>query len=342
MADQSTTQGSVTIFDVAREARVSTATVSRVANGHPNIRPETRQRVEEAMAKLGYVANLRARGLAGGKTNVIGLLVDDLESTYITQIAQGIDRAVSAHGYDVMLSTMHLRQSHPLYIEQLFNGIVDGLIVLLASGFEPYLPKVAKRGFPVVLIDHAPTNAAPVVKSANQTGTTEAMEHLVELGHRRIGFITGFLDVASAKERLDAYQASLVQLDIPYDSTLVRSGDFLLEGGAEGTRELLDLDDPPTAIVCSSDLEAFGALQVARERGLSVPEDLSIIGFDDIPEAAYVTPPLTTVRQPMLDMGRMSAELLMDSISGSAIPTLTVELPTELVVRGTTAPPRHS
>ena len=296
-------------------------------------------RYMEAMAKLGYVANLRARGLAGGKTNVIGLLVDDLESSYITQIAQGIDRAVSNRGYDVMLSTMHLRESRPLYIEQLVNGLVDGLIVLLASGFEPYLGQVAKRGFPVVLIDHAPTSAAPVVKTANQAGTTMAMEHLVELGHRRIAIITGFLDVSSAQERLEAYRSSLVQLDIPLDEDLIHDGDFLASGGAEGTHALLDLDDPPTAIFCSSDMTAFGALQAARERGLRVPEDLSIVGFDDIPEASYVTPPLTTVRQPMLDMGRMSGELLMDSIAGSAIPMSTVELPTELIVRESTAPP---
>ena len=340
MTDRELNEASVTIFDVAREAGVSTATVSRVANRHPNIRPETRQRVEDAMAKLGYVANLRARGLAGGKTNVIGLLVDDLESSYIAQIAQGVDRAVSGHGYDVLLSTMHLRQSRTLYVEQLFNGIVDGLIVLLASGFEPYLPQVARRGFPVVLIDHAPTEAAPVVKTANHAGTTIAIEHLVELGHRRIGFVTGFLDVSSAKERLDAYQSTLFQLDIPYDPDLIEDGDFLPESGAKAGAALLDLEDPPTAILCSSDMEAFGVLQVARERGISVPSDLSVVGFDDIPEAGYVTPPLTTVRQPMLDMGRVSAELLMDAISGSGVPMSTVELPTELIIRESTAPPR--
>lgn len=334
--------GTITIFDVAREAGVSTATVSRVANGHANIRPETRQRVEKAMKKLGYVANAQARGLAGGKTNVIGLLVDGLESAYVTQIARGINRAATERGYDVLLSTMTLRPYQPLYVEQLFQGLVEGLVVLLASGFERYLDEVSKRGFPVVLIDHAPTTLAPVVKTANKMGTRSAVEYLAELGHRRIGFITGFLDVNSAVERLEGYKATLDELEIPVAEELIQHGDFMLEGGIQGTKGLLDLEDPPTAIMCSSDLEAFGALQVARERGIRVPQDLSIVGFDDLPEAKYVTPPLTTVRQPMLDMGRMSAELLLDGIGGSSIPTSTVELPTQLVIRESTASPHTS
>jgi len=338
MPNPRNTPGSVTIFDVAEDAGVSTATVSRVANGLPNIRGETRRRVEAAMERLGYVANLHARGLAGGKTSVIGLLVHSLESTYINQIVRGIDSAVSKRGYDLMLSTMHLRSRNPRYIDQLFNGLVDGLIVLLAFGFEPYMAEVAERGFPIVLIDHEPTSTAPVIKAANTTGTRAAIQHLVELGHRRIGFITGELDVASASERLDAYRSELERSGIAVDDSLVRQGNFLVESGARAASELLALDDPPTAIMASSDTEALGVMQVARARGLSIPRDLSLVGFDDIPEATFVTPSLTTVRQPLLDMGRLAAETLMDTVADpTRIPTV-VELPTELIIRQSSGP----
>ncbi|MGI9585278.1 MAG: LacI family DNA-binding transcriptional regulator [Acidimicrobiia bacterium] len=340
MAEKAHSSGSVTIFDVAAAAGVSTATVSRVANGHPNIKPTTRKRVQDAMDELGYVANLRARGLAGGKTNVIGLLVDDLDSSYIAQVAKGVDRAVSIRGFDVMLATMHMRTQRSQYVHSLFNGIVDGLIVLLASGFEPYLGEVAARDFPVVLIDHAPTTRAPVVKAANTEGTTSAIEHLVGLGHRRIGFVTGFLDVDSAKKRLDAYRSCLVQLDIDVEDELIHHGDFLADSGRKAAREFLSLAEPPTAILASSDTEAFGVVQVARELGVDIPGDLSVVGFDDIPEAEYMNPGLTTVRQPMSDMGRMASELLMDAMSGHPLPNATVELPTELIIRGTTGPAR--
>lgn len=332
--------GTVTIFDVAEDAGVSTATVSRVANGHPHIREDTRVRVLEAMERLGYVANLRARGLAGGKTNMIGLLVDDLESSYIAQVVRGVDGAVAERGHEMVVSTMHHRSERTTRsVGQLFNGLVDGLIVLLAAGFAPYMHEVETRGFPIVMIDYEPTPGVPVVKAANEMGTKAAVEHLLELGHRRIGFITGELDVASARERLDAYRRTLVANDIPVDETLIREGDFLIESGDRATEELLDLSEAPTAIVASSDTEAYGAIHAIRRRGLSIPRDISLVGFDDVPETSYLTPALTTVRQPMRDMGQIAAESLMDLISDpERIPT-TVELPTELIVRGTTATP---
>jgi len=328
--------GSVTMFDVAIEAGVSTATVSRVANGHPNIRLATRARVTDAMDRLGYVANLRARGLAGGRTNVLGLIVDDLESSYISQVARGIDEAVATHGYDLMLSTMHLRERTTRHIEGLFNGLAEGLVVLLAGGFGRYLGEVEARSFPVVLIDHEPVDHVPIVKADNDAGAREVVNHLATLGHRRIGFITGNLEVTSARERLDAYQSETTRIGLDTGDELIIHGDFMLEGGASGARQLLGLDDPPTAIFASSDAEAFGVLQVAREHGISVPGDLSLVGFDDIPEASYIAPNLTTVRQPMRDMGLLAAEMLISAVEEGEAQTSTVELPTQLIVRETT------
>lgn len=329
---------SVTIFDVAAEAGVSTATVSRVANGHPNIKPATRERVQRTMDRLGYVANLKARGLAGGKTHVVGLLVDDLESSYIAQVAKSVDRALSDAGYDMMLGTMHMRTDRTRYVHSLFNGLVEGLIVLLSPGFESILKDVGGRDLPIVLIDHAEQAGVPVINATNAEGTAKAVEHLVDLGHRRIGFVTGLLDVASARTRLDAYRRSLSTLGIAMDNELIAHGDFLMESGRRAADTLLSLDNPPTAIMASSDAEALGVLHTARERGLDVPRDLSIVGFDDIPEAAYMTPGLTTVRQPMDEMGRTAAHLLLDTLADNQRRGGTVEMATELIIRGSTGP----
>jgi len=328
--------GPVTMFDVAIEAGVSTATVSRVANDHPNIRLATRDRVEEAMQRLGYVANLRARSLAGGRSNMLGVIVDDLESSYISQVARGIDEAVATHGYNLMVSTMHMRERTTRHIEGLFNGFAEGLIVLLAGGFGRYLGEVEAREFPVVLIDHEPVPNVSIVKADNDSGTREAVRHLATLGHKRIGFITGNLKVASARERIEAYRGEVAVLGLDAQSELMVEGDFTLDGGVTAARQLLELDSPPTALFASSDAEAFGVMQAAREMGVSIPGDLSLVGFDDIPEASYVTPTLTTVRQPMREMGVLAAEMLMSIVEEGQGQTSTVQLPTQLIVRGTT------
>lgn len=340
MGGREGTNGSATMFDVAIEAGVSTATVSRVANNYPNIRLATRERVEEAMDRLGYVPNLRARSLAGGKTNVLGLIVDDLESSYNNQVARGIDEAVATHGYDLLLSTMHMRQRTTKHIESLLNGFAEGLIVLLSGGFGRYLGEVEARRFPVVLIDHAPVSNVPIVKADNDTGTRDAVKHLKSLGHRRVGFITGNLEVASGRERLESFGSEASALGLDADAELIVEGDFKVEGGASAARELLALDNPPTAVFASSDLEAFGVIRVARELGISIPGDLSLVGFDDIPESLNVTPPLTTVRQPMREMGLLAAEMLMTAVEEGQPQTSIVELPTQLIVRETTGPPK--
>jgi LacI family transcriptional regulator len=269
---------------------------------------------------------------------VLGLIVDDLESSYISQVARGIDEAVATHGYDLMVSTMHMRERTTRHIEGLFNGFAEGLIVLLAGGFGRYLGEVEARRFPVVLIDHDPVSNVSIVKADNDAGTREAVRHLSKLGHDRIGFITGNLKVASARERLEAFQAKVVELGLDAQPDLIVDGDFTLDSGASAAHQLLGLDSPPTALLASSDTEAFGVMQVAREMGISIPEDLSLVGFDDIPEASYVTPTLTTVRQPMREMGVLAAEMLMSIVEEGQGQTSTVLLPTQLVVRATTGP----
>lgn len=330
-----------TIYEVAREAGVSTATVSRVINDRRHVRESTRLKVEEAMDRLGYIANRQARGLAGGRSRVIGLLVHEVGSSYFTQVIRGIDTAVAGIGYDLMLYTSHARvEAEARHALELATGPVDGVIFVLAVDPAKYVETLRQRGMPFVMLDHShELSGTTFVSAANRSGTREALEHLIGLGHRRIGFITGKPGVSSARERLAGYRDALRDADIPYRHELVVTGDFLEERGYQATEQLLKLEQPPTAVFTSADTAAFGAIKAARAAGLHVPDDISIVGFDDIPEASLVMPPLTTVRQPLMEMGATAVRLLQRLMDEPAATPRRTELETELVVRGSTAPP---
>lgn len=332
---------SITIFDVAREAGVSYSTVSRVVNNFPRVNPQTRARVQAAMEKLGYVANLQARSLAGGRSGMLGLLVYDLENSYMTELVRGVDAEVSALDYDLMLATTHQRrQKESAYVARLTRGLVDGLLIVLPRSLDAYLKDLQTLHVPYVLIDYAasiPQHHA--VTAANLQGMQAGVEHLISLGHRRIGFITGRLETDSAQMRLSGYQNALHQHGIPLDPALIEEGDFLEGSGYSSTRHLLELELPPTAIVASSDTSAFGVLRAINERGLRVPDDISVMGFDDLPEASYMYPPLTTIRQPIREMGRVATRLLVEAIMTPSMMPRQVILPTDLIVRHSTAAP---
>jgi LacI family transcriptional regulator len=329
-----------TIYEVAREAGVSTATVSRVINDRRHVRDSTRRRVEEAMERLGYVASSAARGLAGGRTRVIGVLVHEVGSSYFTQIVRGIDTAVTNIDYDLMLYTTHAHmEAEARHAAELASGPADGLIFVLAVDPSKYMDTLRRQGTPFVMLDHShEIPGTTFVVAANRSGTRQAIDHLIGLGHRRIGFITGKPGVSSARERLAGYRDSLAAAGIEYDPHLVRTGDFLEARGEAATAELLALDQPPTAIFTSADTAAFGAIKAARAAGLRIPRDLSIVGFDDIPEASLVTPPLTTVRQPLLEMGATAVRLLRRLMDEPDATPRRTELATELVVRESTGP----
>ena len=333
--------GSVTIFDVAEEAGVSYSTVSRVVNGHPHIATVTKERVEDVMRKLGYVANLRARSLAGGRSQVIGLLVCDLESSFLIEVARGIDQEVSRLDYDMMLCTTRQRRGREAnYVAQLSVGAVDGLVIVLPAKLEEYVDKLHAQRFPTVLIDYDGLTANHTVNATNEQGARDATQHLIDLGHTGIGFITGALHTASARHRRDGFEKTMKGAGLVIDPDLVVEGDYLEPSGYAGAHRILANPAPPTAIMTSSDTEAFGVLRAAEERGLLVPDDLSVVGFDDIPGAGYAQPRLTTVRQPMTEMGALAARILLELINDPAIAERHEELPTELVVRGSTAAPR--
>ena len=331
---------SVTIIDVAREAGVSHSTVSRVLNGRPHIKPETRERVLAALDRLGYTPNMRARGLAGGRLGVVGLVVLDLESSYITQVVRGVDAALADAGLDLMLCTTHRReQQETSYVSRLSIGLVDGLLVLLPKRSDQYATDLASRDFPFVLIDHAGSRLANSIVAANRDGGRQAVEHLADLGHRRVGVITGDLTTDAGRDRLAGWSDTVAARGLDDDPALLVEGDFLESGGYDGALRLLGLRRPPTAIFASSDTAAFGAFRAAAELGVAVPGDVSIVGFDDIPEASLTTPLLTTVRQPMFEMGRRAVLMLLDRIEYPGRPVAHVEYPTELVARSSSSAP---
>jgi LacI family transcriptional regulator len=326
---------SITIIDVAREAGVSYSTVSRVINGYEFVKEETRQRVLEAAERLGYVANQQARSLAGGKTRVIGLLVPGLDNGYVGEVARGVDEEIARAEYEMILYTTHRNESKERsYAVKLTRGLSDGLLLVVPLVTGEYLAALREQQFPYVLIDQSdPANQSHVVDSTNWQGAYEATQYLIGLGHERIGFITGLMTLNSAVERLEGYKAALLDHHLPFDPILVAPGDFWQPSGIIAAIRLLDLSKRPTAIFASNDLSAFGAMEAIRDRGLDIPNDISIVGFDDMPQASLVYPRLTTVRQPLDQMGRVAARMLIEEIEHPRHTPRRVTLSTSLIIR---------
>jgi LacI family transcriptional regulator len=331
----------VTIFDVAREANVSYSTVSRVIN-NKGVSAEKRERVMRAMAKLGYVVNLQARSLAGGQSHIIGLLVHSLTVEYFGEIARGVDDEAAAVQYDLMLYTTHRHKGREsVYVTRLTRNLVDGLLLVLPRNAETYLETLRHRHFPYVLVDHQGLGfEVPSVGAKNWQGGYDGTRYLIDLGHHRIGFITGDMTLGCARDRLAGYQQALSDAGLPIEPELIQEGDFLQPRAFARANDLLDLAQPPTAIFASNDISALGVMDAVRNRGLRIPEDCSIIGFDDIPQAAQVYPALTTIRQPLAEMGRVATQLLLSYIDHPDAAVKRIELPTELVIRQSCQSPR--
>jgi LacI family transcriptional regulator len=330
-----------TIFDVAKEAGVSYGTVSRVLNGKKNVSDAARDQVLKAAESLGYVANRQAQGLAGGRSRVVGLLVRGLSTAYMGEIISGVDEELMAHNYDLLLQTTHrvaemksVASVEKKLAETFASQLAEGLIVVLPHDPESYMGVLRQRSFPCVLVDHQGIGMDTLsVGATNFEGALAATEYLINLGHRRIGFVTGTMTMGCATERLRGYERALKQHGLRYDAKLVARGDFQQPQGYACTHQLLSLKPRPTAIFASNDVMAFGAMEAARDLGLRIPDDVSIVGFDDVPQAESVHPPLTTVRQPLREMGRAAARLLVKRINGDGDLITRIQLPTSLTVR---------
>jgi LacI family transcriptional regulator len=333
----------VTIREIADLAGVSIATVSRVVNGRGEVSDETRETVQRVVREQGYSANHNARGLSAGRTGLIGLTIPVVQPTYFSSILSGAAEALDQEDRRIVLCpTMHEHDREVSLLERLMHGTTDGALMMLPEESDEELLTLLNHGYPFVVLDplRRVDERIPAVSAAHSSGATQAVEHLLELGHRRIAAITGPKDGLATEERLRGYQAALAAAGIMPDPELELEANFEIEGGFEAMLRLLDLGEPPTAVFAFNDNLAIGAMQAARACGLSLPGDLSVVGFDDAIEAAIVTPALTTVRQPLAELGRIAVSLLVRLLENRRFEALHVELATKLVVRESTAPPR--
>jgi LacI family transcriptional regulator len=333
----------VTIKDVAREAQVSSSTVSRVLNGTAQVNADKRERVQRAVKRLGFVANFPARSLVNSRTQLIGMIVHDMGWHYAEEIVRGIDQQLTPVNYNlVMFTTHHNKEREAHYVRTMRRGLVDGLLLLLPIASSSYLKQLAEDEFPHVVIDqHGLPGRSPTVTATNWQGAFDAVSYLVQLGHRRIGFIAGNPELRSAGERLAGYCQALAHHQLAYEAALVEPGHFSYVGGLHAAHKLLDLGEPPTAIFAASDNSAIGALEAIRGRGLSIPDDISLIGFDDIPQASWIQPPLTTVRQPLVEMGHKATQMLLSMVESGTSWCESAVLDTELIIRQSCQPPRR-
>jgi len=331
------------IQDVAKRAGVSTATVSRALSRPDVVSPGTRRRVLRAVEDLGYAPNSAARHLRTLRSRKILVTVPDIANPFFSLILQGIEDEAQRAGYAVLVGdTQHDLKREERYAEMLLRKEADGLIF-----FGHRLPKpaaelvhaMAPRHAPIVNSACSPRLGVPSVHIDNVRAAAEAMDHLYGLGHRRIGIVTGPLISSLSRDRLAGAKSRAKAAGAAHDC-IITQGDFSIESGAAAAERLLGSRQPPTAVFCFNDEMAMGVLETARRRGMRVPDQLSVVGFDDIRFARHADPPLTTIAQPMREMGEGTARLLLDIISGATIARVSVTLPHALIRRASTAPPQ--
>ena len=329
------------IRQIADLAGVSIATVSRVLNGRGDVSEETRELVSRVIRENGYTANRNARGLSNGRTGLVGVLVPLVYPAYFSGILAGAAEALSEREFQIVLSPTGGEHEREVSIVDRLHGLTDGAMIILPEESSEELERLLDSGFRFVVLDPLmPLNERiPSVSAAHMSGADQAMKHLLDLGHRRVAQITGPRGWVATEDRRRGYHAALAASGILPDPTLEREAEPEIDPGRAAAEQLLELSEPPTAIFAFNDNIAIGAIQAARARGLRVPEELSVVGFDDVEHATIVTPALTTVRQPLAEMGRTGVSLLMRLLEGQRFETLHVELATRLVVRDSTAPP---
>jgi len=322
----------VTIQDVAKKAKVSVSTVSRVLNGRVDVASNTQERILSVIENLGYTTNLAARSMRSHKKNLVGLIMPDIAYPFAIEVMKGVNRAIAESEFDLLVYTTgdvrkSGRASHEQkYVSLLTNSISDGVIIVAPVAGE------FSMDAPIVSIDPLASNPNyPAVHATNYQGALEAMDYLMGLGHKRIGLISGRAELESSNRRLMGYRAALETAGIPIDETLIALGDYTTETGVSGARQLLALEKPPTAIFASNDQMAMGVFQLAEELGIRIPEDLSVIGFDNITESKYMG--LTTVDQFISEMGYVATQMLIKIINGVPLEDQTYKMQTRLVMR---------
>jgi LacI family transcriptional regulator len=328
----------ITIRQVAELAGVSIATVSRVVNGHSDVSSQTRAAVQRVIREHGYRPGPRPRP---GRTGLIGVTVPLIHPGYFAEILAGAAEALYEQDMRAVLGpTRHSHAREMSLVDRLADGEADGAVLVLPEESDREFAALVAHGFPFVIVDPRTevADGIPVVCAAHSAGATQATGHLLALGHRRIGIVAGPRGWLATEERLRGHQAALAGAGVLPDPALVEYADFRIDGGREAAARLLSLPDPPTAIFAFNDGMAIGAMHAAFARGLRVPDDVSVAGFDDTIEAAIAVPALTTVRQPLAELGRTAVSLLLRQIENRRLEPLRVELATRLVPRDSTAP----
>jgi DNA-binding LacI/PurR family transcriptional regulator len=326
----------VSIKDVARAAGVSHSTVSRALADNPLIAAETRARIQRLAQKMGYTPNAIARGLVTQRTHAIGVIVTSIADPFVSEVVRGIEEVAGDQHYRVFLGTSHNDPQREVnLVKALREWRVDGVIVAASRVGSLYKPMLKEIGVPIVLINnqHEGTYLHAVAMNDVQ-GAQLATHHLIELGHRVIGHILGPKDHSSSANRLAGYRRALRQAHIKFDASLVVQGNGRAEGGVL-VLDLLKHLPRPTAIFCYNDMTAIGALSVLKRHGIRIPADISMVGFDDIPFAAYVDPPLTTIHQPKDEMGRIAMRMLLNLLGGQKVDNVIIE--GKLIVRESSA-----
>jgi len=331
---------------VAEMCGVSLPTVSKVLNGRADVAAATRARVEEALRQHNYMPPGSRRGGGATTSRVVELVFDDIISPYATEVLHGVTDAGDELGVDVVVRRLPSASTRPprseaAWARRLTDAGRKGLIVVTSELTSRQLAAFDRAGLSLVVIDpvNLPRSDVVSVGATNWTGGLTATEHLIALGHRRIAYIGGPAASSPSRARLHGYRAALENAGIPADPALVRDGTFDFPSGLTLGGELLDSDDPPTAVFAASDPTAMGVFAAAGARGLKIPADLSIVGFDDTYLTVMSTPALTSVRQPLRDMGRVALRTLLRLIAGEPLDAHHVELATTLVIRESTAPP---
>ena len=334
-----------TIDKVAELAGVSPATVSKVLNNRPYVSAEARARIERAIAETGFVPSQRARGLSKRRSFILGLLIpytpDQLfADPHLLECVRGIEDEANAHEYNVLLSTARApAEAASACVRLLRSDVIDGAVVLETSDLQPFTEALSRQDSPLVVIGYPRGSTTHAVHADDYGGAVRATRHLLGLGHRQIGVMGSVLRPFAIEERLRGIHDALAEAGLALDQRLFVEGDFSVESGERAGLALLGLPGRPSAIFALNDRMAIGVNRAAATLGLDVPGDLSTIGFDDIPLASMLTPPLTTVRQPGFALGAAAAKALFALLDGKSPPPPAV-IPTEFIVRGTAGPPR--
>lgn len=329
------------IAEIARRANVSTATVSRTLNQSGPVKAATARKVWRAVTELNYVPNSHARALVSGRSRIIGVMVSDITNPFFPELLRSFEKQAAEKQYDLLVTSTDYETSRMgACLRRMLERKVDGVAMMTSEMDLGLIKELSRRGVPIVFMDVGqvgPKMSHVAIDYGN--GVRQAVDHLAGLGHRRIAFISGPLQLHSARTRRQAFLEGMRMHGVEPEKKMLREGTHTAEGGREAMAALLRLSKRPTAVVCSNDWTAIGALNAIAAAGLRVPQDISLVGFDDIPLARYTTPPLTSVRMSASDVGTVAFRALFGLISGERIEGDVYQIPTELVARGSSARP---